>query len=199
MNDSSPNDFNPAPEAKLNGGAVDNNASYGKRFAAFIVDSLLIGIAVAMMFEYLGLGPDQSQAVDMQTLIKNMAEKVNALSKEQRFFVLIFPYIMFFVFHGYSLFHSGQTIGKRLLGIAIVTMDNQKPPFGPLILHRYFSQWIVGMLPGLGFLLRVADILLIFRSDRRCVHDLLAKTKVIDLSIKVETTATTAASNTMIA
>jgi uncharacterized RDD family membrane protein YckC len=71
------------------------------------------------------------------------------------------------------------------MGIAIVTMDNQKPAFVQLIVQRYLSQWVVGMVPVIGVFLRLADILAIFRPDKRCIHDHLAKTKVIDLKIPV--------------
>ena len=79
----------------------------------------------------------------------------------------------------------GQTIGKRIMGIAIVTMDNQKPAFMLLIVQRYLSQWIMGIVPVIGIFLRLADILAIYRADRRCIHDHIAKTKVIDLKIAV--------------
>jgi hypothetical protein len=64
-------------------------------------------------------------------------------------------------------------------------MDNQKPAFLFLILQRYVSQWLMGMVPVIGILLRLADVLAIFREDKRCIHDHLAKTKVIDLKIPV--------------
>ncbi|RYY02571.1 MAG: RDD family protein [Gammaproteobacteria bacterium] len=186
-NDPQPNDMNRAPDP-INRGPIDNTASYGKRFAAFMLDSLLIGMAVAIMFEYLGLGPDQAQATDMETAIKLMAAKLEALSKTQQYLLLIFPYLMFFILHGFSLFQSGQTIGKRIVGIAIVTLDNQKPAFLPLIFNRYLTQWVIGLVPGFGFLLRVADILAIFWTNKRCVHDLIAKTKVIDLKVAINVT-----------
>lgn len=192
MNDPfKPNDFNSEPESANKGSIgvpVDNTAGYGKRFAASILDSFLIAMAVAILFEYLGLGPDQAQATDMQTALKAMAAKIEALSNSQQILLLIFPYLMFFILHGFSLFKSGQTLGKRILGIAIVTLDNQKPAFVSLIFNRYATQWVVGLAPGLGFLLRVADVLAIFWTNKRCVHDLIAKTKVIDLSIKVGST-----------
>ena len=89
--------------------------------------------------------------------------------------------------HGFLLWRYGQTMGKRIMGLAIVTMDGQKPAFGPLILNRYLPQWVVGVVPGFGVLLALADITyLFFNEQNRCVHDVLAKTKVIDLSIKRE-------------
>ena len=104
------------------------------------------------------------------------------------------PQLIFFVLHGASLYQRGQTISKRIMGIAIVTLDNQKPAFFRLIAQRYMSQWLIGMLPVIGPLLRLVDFLLIFRADKRCLHDHIAKTKVIDLSVPIA-----AAPNTLIA
>lgn len=191
MNDPHANDFNPAPDSANKdpkSAPIDNTASYAKRLVACILDSLLIGMAVAMLFEYLGLGPDQAQATDMQMALKVMSAKIDALSKSQQGLLFLFPYLMFFTFNGFSLFQRGQTIGKRMMGIAIVTLDNQKPAFVPLIVNRYLTQWVIGLVPGFGFLLRVVDVLAIFWTNKRCVHDLIAKTKVIDLNINAAAT-----------
>jgi uncharacterized RDD family membrane protein YckC len=109
-------------------------------------------------------------------------------------FLAFAPHLIFFALHGLSLYQRGQTVGKRIMGIAIVTLSNQKPAFFPLIAQRYISQWLVVMVPVIGPILRVVDILLIFREDKRCLHDVIAKTKVIDLSVPV-----VAAPNTLIA
>jgi uncharacterized RDD family membrane protein YckC len=65
-------------------------------------------------------------------------------------------------------------------------MDNRVPPFYQLITQRYLTQWVAGMVPVIGLFLRLVDVLAIFRPDRRCIHDHLAKTKVIDLRIPVD-------------
>jgi len=44
---------------------------------------------------------------------------------------------------------------------------------------RYIPIWIVGLIPGVGIALTILDALFIFRDDRRCIHDLIAGTKVI--------------------
>lgn len=98
--------------------------------------------------------------------------------------------LMFFVLHGLLLYRYGQTLGKRFMGLAIVTMDGRRPSFAHLILNRYLPQWVAGFMPGgLGALLGILDILFIFRDDKRCVHDLIAGTKVIDLRIKTQSTS----------
>lgn len=126
--------------------------------------------------------------------------KGTELSSEVTIGLTVFSLVLFFVLHGFLLWRYGQTLGKRVMGLAIVTLDGHKPAFGPLILNRYLPQWVVGVIPGLGVFLALADVSYIFfNEDKRCVHDLLAKTKVIDLSIKVAPTAPEVSGNTMIA
>jgi uncharacterized RDD family membrane protein YckC len=72
----------------------------------------------------------------------------------------------------------GQTLGKKWLGIRIVTFpDGQKPGFVKGFLLRSFVNGIIGQIvPFYG----IIDPCFIFREDNRCVHDLLADTTVIE-------------------
>ena len=72
----------------------------------------------------------------------------------------------------------GQTLGKKWLGIRIVTFpDGQKPGFVKGFLMRSFVNGIIGqVVPFYG----IIDPCFIFREDNRCVHDLLADTTVIE-------------------
>lgn len=79
-------------------------------------------------------------------------------------------------FQLFLLITRGQTIGKKLLGIRIVTFDTEaNPGFVKVFLLRIVANAIIGFLPLYG----IVDILFIFRDDRRCIHDLLAGTKVV--------------------
>ncbi len=143
----------------------------------------------AMMFlmQYLGLTDiDPEQAKDPEAMQAALLAKMTALSSGQKTLLTTFPFVAFFALHGYLLSRYGQTLGKRIVGIAIVTMDNRVPPFFQLITQRYLTQWVAGMVPVIGLFLRLVDVLAIFRPDRRCIHDHLAKTKVIDLRIPVD-------------
>ena len=167
-NDQSNSPYTPPPS----GPQLDNTASLGKRFQATVIDVVIMMCCIFPYASSLGL--------------MEIAEKQSAIPPELAVKLVAFQVVMFFVLHGFLLHQYGQTIGKRLVGIAIVTMDNQKPPLLNLILQRYVSQWLMGMVPVIGILLRLADVLFIYRPDRRCIHDHLAKTKVIDLGIRVD-------------
>jgi uncharacterized RDD family membrane protein YckC len=175
---------------------VDNSASLGRRFGAFLLDGLFLMTAMMFLMQYLGLTDlDPETVKSHEQMQAALLAKITALSAGQKTLLMTFPFVAFFVLHGYLLSRYGQTLGKRILGIAIVTMDNRVPEFFPLITQRYLTQWLAGMLPVIGLLLRLIDILAIFRSDRRCIHDHLAKTKVIDLRIPVAHTHSSSAAS----
>ncbi len=97
-------------------------------------------------------------------------------------FVTLYGFVMFFVVHGYLLATRGQTVGKMLAKIQIVDYhSDQILPFAKLIGLRYIPVWLVSLIPYVNFL-GVIDILFIFGRERRCVHDYIAGTKVIDVT-----------------
>ena len=72
--------------------------------------------------------------------------------------------------------NSGQTIGKRLVGIRIVLKDTlENGGFVVNVLKRGLLNGLLSLIPGY-FLV---DCLIIFREDRRCLHDMIAGTCVI--------------------
>ena len=163
---------------------MDNTASLGKRFLAFVLDGFFMCMALIMVMQSMGL-LDPAAAKDIQTAQVELQARLDALPGTKKTLLALSPFVIFFMLHGFLLQQFGQTLGKRIMGIAIVTLDNQRPAFVQLIVQRYLSQWVVGMVPVIGVLLRLVDILAIFRPDKRCIHDHLAKTKVIDLKIPV--------------
>jgi uncharacterized RDD family membrane protein YckC len=76
----------------------------------------------------------------------------------------------------YLLSASGQTIGKRMLGIQVVRNDGSRASFGRLLLLRICVPGAISAGCGL---FGLVDVLFIFAADRRCVHDHLADTKVV--------------------
>jgi len=70
----------------------------------------------------------------------------------------------------------GQTIGKRAMGIKIVLKDTlENGGFVVNVLKRGVVNGLICLIPGY-FLV---DSLFIFRADRRCLHDMIAGTLVV--------------------
>jgi len=58
-------------------------------------------------------------------------------------------------------------------------MAGAKPDFVRLAGMRYGSTQLISLVPVLGGLYVIVDVLFIFRDDRRCIHDLIAGTQVV--------------------
>jgi uncharacterized RDD family membrane protein YckC len=74
---------------------------------------------------------------------------------------------------------SGQTWGKKWLKVKIVDLQGRKPHFARLLFLRYAPTRIVAITPIAGPWIALVDDLLIFREDKRCIHDHLAGTRVV--------------------
>ncbi len=140
-------------------------AGRGRRLGAALIDSL-ISLAL-MMPVFFGLKLfDTANLARVQTL-------------EMKMTLAAIGFVIFSLVHSYLLMRHGQTIGKRLLGIRIVDMAFNKPDLGTLLLGRYLPVILLRNLPMVGPFISLADVLFIFRRDRRCVHDMIAGTQVV--------------------
>jgi uncharacterized RDD family membrane protein YckC len=95
-------------------------------------------------------------------------------------YLLIFlpPVVVFCVNLG-LLAQMGQTIGKLVLGVRIVRIDGARAGVLRIFLLRMFIPSALGSFPIVGPIFGLVNVLLIFREDRRCVHDLFADTVVV--------------------
>jgi len=85
-----------------------------------------------------------------------------------------------FIYNLVLLATRGQTIGKKLKGIRIVTHPDGANPGGvKTIVLRGIINGLSGSVPLLGPVYSIVDICFIFREDQRCIHDLIAGTKVV--------------------
>ena len=91
----------------------------------------------------------------------------------------------YLLLNGYLLYRRGQTVGKLVMGVAIVNAeDDRVPPFWKLICIRALFFPLLYLPLGYAFagpltLLGLLDPAFIFRRSRRCLHDQAAGTRVI--------------------
>ena len=74
---------------------------------------------------------------------------------------------------------NGQSIGKRILGIKLVRSDGTTVSLGRVFWLRNFLNGLIGVIPLLGPLYTLVDMLFIFTDSRQCLHDKLADTIVV--------------------
>ncbi|GAK08942.1 RDD family protein [Geomicrobium sp. JCM 19038] len=70
----------------------------------------------------------------------------------------------------------GYTVGKRMLGIRIVRMDGSDVTFGTMFMRQAVGMIIYALTLGIGVI--VSAIMIASRTDRRAIHDLIARTYV---------------------
>lgn len=138
-------------------------ASRGSRLAA----SLLDGIAACVL-----MVPIFVSAVMADAGGRGSAPLGGALVFGSMMFLLAF-----IVYQISLLVREGQTIGKKAMNIRIVDYTSgEVPGWGRLLGMRYGVNSVLGNIP----LYTLIDILLIFGEERRCIHDYLAGTKVVE-------------------
>lgn len=79
-----------------------------------------------------------------------------------------------------QLHRSGQTVAKKLVGVKIVRTDGTRASLGRIVGLRYVVPGAIGAIPLLGPLFSLIDPLFIFNEEKRCIHDMLADTIVVD-------------------
>ena len=85
-----------------------------------------------------------------------------------------------FVVQMWMLTASGQTIGKRIIGLRIVKVsDMTNGGFVTNVLLRTVANAAISAVPVAGSIYFLVDPAFIFRDDRRCLHDHIAGTCVI--------------------
>jgi uncharacterized RDD family membrane protein YckC len=93
--------------------------------------------------------------------------------------LLIIPLLLVGAVQTYLLYRHGQTVGKKLLRVRIVCTDGGRASLTRIALLRWCVPSLLGAIPRVGPLFGLANVLLIFRADRRCLHDHVAGTKVV--------------------
>jgi len=145
-------------------------ASLVDRLVGAIIDGIVVGIpavfaGMVMGIVLVGIFPLDSVAFQVASFVLGLPIGIG----------------LFIAIQGYLLANYGQTVGKRVVNTQIVSDDNRLIPFVPLILKRYVPFWVLGSLPMVGFLFVLANILAIFRGNRKCLHDEIAGSKVIKI------------------
>jgi len=125
-------------------------ASFGRRFVAYLLDAIIVGILFAILYAILGRG-----AADGISLLAGLA--------------------YFTYFEGSP---SGQTPGKRALGIRVYDFSGGSPNgigYGRGLI-RYLGRLISGIPCALGYLWMLWD------KEKQTWHDKLASTVVVPVS-----------------
>ena len=141
-------------------------AERGTRLGAALLDGLMFALCYIPFVIGLALATPQSgQVNDTPMFIGTGAMLVGMLA--------------LMGFNCVLLYRNGQTIAKRWLGIRVVRADGSRAGLARIIFARILPTGLLGAIPLIGPIISLTDALLIFRDDRRCLHDQIADTIVV--------------------
>ena len=143
--------------------ATPNLATLGQRFMGALIDSIIAAVLVSIV---------------LAAFFLQGASFFERLTSD-RVMVFVIGTICLVVVQGYPLLARGQTIGKIVMKTKIVDLQGNLPTAVKVLGFRYIAFNAVGLIPWVGSLVRLADVLFIFASDRRCLHDHVAGTQVV--------------------
>ena len=140
-------------------------ADRGTRLGAVFLDGLFFGFSMAPLILVMSLlGPETTNLDAKLGLGMGVA-------------LLVFAGVV--IGNCYYLHRNGQTLAKKLLGIRVVRRDGSRCGLARIFFARYLPVTVLGLIPFIGGIVSLVDALLIFRDDRRCLHDEIADTIVV--------------------
>ena len=171
-----------------------------KRFIAYIIDWYLASLVSMIPFFIIGLAKDIDYVNIMNFQLYTNQDLMIGL------FISIFFSLIYFFIIPLKLYH-GQTIGKRIMNLKIIMNDNHKLRMRDLFLRQIVFIWFIEIsLHSIGvifnqvifniiqvdaiiyckelsiFIIIISTLMLLISSHHITLHDLVSKTKVIDMS-----------------
>jgi len=105
----------------------------------------------------------------------------SAETTKQRLILWIGSTVLIVLGQSILLSFRGQTLGKMAMSVKIVDFeDDSNPGFMLAVVWRNFIPALIAAIPCVGAVFVLLDILSIFGEERRCLHDRIAGTKVVE-------------------
>ena len=138
-------------------------AGRGRRLAAAAIDFVLVLVAGLVLVVATGAFEDADDYTG------NVLPRIIGLG-----------FLAYFLINGWHLARNSQTLGKAILGLVVVEAGTTNPaPWWRLAIRSPFFLALYSISLGPLVLLPVVDQAFIFRSNRRCLHDLFCGTEVL--------------------
>lgn len=153
-------------------------ASRGSRFAARLIDGLL---AVPFMIPGLIMMFDEFESMQSSpsSYGGSYGSEPNLESLYGAIALIALPVLAFTIYQWVLVARTGQTLAKKWMKIKIVRHDGSPVDFVSGVIMREWVTSFLSNLPYVGGIIGLVDALMIFSEDHQCLHDKIAKTKVI--------------------
>ncbi|MBT2618934.1 MULTISPECIES: RDD family protein [unclassified Bacillus (in: firmicutes)] len=128
---------------------MSDSVGFWKRLFAGVLDGIIVSAPLAIIF---GVITGDWENEDFSTLFNFL-------------YMVIVPILWY-----------GYTVGKRIMGIRIVRMDDKKLGIGTMLLRYLVAALVYAITLGIGFI--VSAFMVGIRKDHRSIHDFIAGTYV---------------------
>ncbi|HEY4294317.1 RDD family protein [Luteibacter sp.] len=136
-------------------------ASRGKRFGGALLDSAVLFVVIVPILL-------------MVTATGTTSGEDTAL------IVTILAVIALVIVNLVMMHRSGQSIGKKMMGTKIVRTDGSRASLRRIVFLRIMPMHFLCGIPYLGGPIALANFIVIFGKDIRCLHDQIADTIVVE-------------------
>ncbi|PSL45835.1 RDD family protein [Salsuginibacillus halophilus] len=126
-----------------------------QRLASVILDGFVLGAGVFLFLQLSGMDP----AARMTQVFESLMAIV---------YLTLLPAVW-----------TGYTVGKRALRLKIMKQDHHDVGLGTMLLREVIGKAMIGTVT-LGIAAVVSAFMVVFRKDRRAIHDLVAGTHVVE-------------------
>lgn len=140
-------------------------AGFLSRFIALFIDGIAINVLawiVTWVFTML-IGMTAESSSDAMALIGGT----------MAILLIVILFLFQFLYYGYFWSKDGQSIGKKLMGVKVVSQDGQPLSFLKAGLRGTIGYWISGLVFALGFIWAAID------ANGETWHDKIFGTRVV--------------------
>jgi uncharacterized RDD family membrane protein YckC len=156
-------------------------AGFWERFAAYLIDGLILGIpfwlvVVAVIFMFGGFGMMlHRRAVDPNAAVNPGAAAALLAPMFMLFFLgmLVFIILQWLYFAGMESSERQATFGKTVMSLRVTNYEGQRISFGHAT-GRFFAKIVSGLIP-----FAIGYIMAAFTEKKQALHDLIAGTLVL--------------------
>lgn len=150
-----------------------NYASRTRRFFGSLIDGLVVVVPVMVLFFAMGMFDEGGEIQGIGDLFLG-DDLLSEVLGSALFFVLTLA------FQGYFWHTRSQSIGKICTKTKIVNLDGSPSNFASIAFKRTLVLQLLITIPVVGQVISLVNALLIFRKDHNCLHDDIAKTRVVN-------------------
>jgi len=149
-------------------------AARGTRLGASIIDGLVFGLPFVASFILAAPMMQRGSGVNPFAIWRLAAHTGVA------FYVGIVIELVVIGVSTVFVYRDAQTIGKKLCDIKVARADGSRATLARILFLRYLPSALLQFIPVLTQLYSLADALFILGRARRCIHDYIADTIVIE-------------------